>query len=942
MKRCRMTSVVACAAFFAVGAITLAAHAAAQFSNASAAGSVPSKATVTAAVQGAGDVYVEYAHAKATYATVKDRYVADGLIAMWDGDDNLGTGVHDASATTWVDLTGRHAAMTFTNANPTVGANFYDVSRGGGFIKDAADIATALNAEACTVEIVCNPVSLVDDGTLFACVDKDGRRMGWVRSGNGSVNGVVASMEYKHNAFYTPYSNYDMTTNTVRSYTFTYASDACRVYKNGSPVVGTSAVNMGMSGDTASAYFSVGQRTSKNGQSVPKANMKVYSVRVYNRILSADEIAANHAQDVLRFFEDVPTVNLDTPGKTVVATNFLGTVKAPVTNAKDFYETDGLIAMWDGEDNQGTGAHDASATTWVDLAGRHAAMTFTNATPTVGANFYAMNNGGGFITDAADIATAINAEACTIEIVCNPIARVDDGSLFACVDGSGNRMLWARSGNGKVNGVIASVDYKDTTSHAPYQTYDMVTNSIRSYTFVCSSDACRVYRNGASEPGTNAVNHHVSGNHETAWFSIWQRTSKGGQSVAKANMKVYSVRVYNRILSAAEIAANHAVDELRFFGASTVLPLGSSPVIQADGTMTAVRDGVATFPLTGLRPDVTDYTARLFSSGSAPGASFNFSTGSEREGSAWFEYLDSNPELNAYKLPIGGGNIDLNFVPGNRVPVVKTKYQMLANNNGRYAFGAYSVTLSSGTAAGIFENDGHNQYRYRVGTSAYFADTNVVNLTGVHELDMNGPDGTFLNGSLLNAELSGKTDACTVPWLAFARRIFDGSGTYTEFSNVRMWYFKLWANGTLIHDLVPARRYGRVVCMFDRAGSRFYTNTGTRNFLPGPTLPAPQLTDVALTGNRLVATLTREGTAASAVRVAYGADYGDAEPSAWAHVETLPGGFAEGATSLAVSVSGIDRASVKYVRFFSYEDGWSNTVFVPDAATRNGTMVIFR
>ena len=145
-------------------------------------------------------------------------------------------------------------------------------------------------------------------------------------------------------------------------------------------------------------------------------------------------------------------------------------------------------------------------------------------------------------------------------------------------------MLWARSGNGKVNGVIASVDYKDTTSHTPYQTYDMVTNSIRSYTFVCSSDACRVYRDGASEPGTNAVNHHVSGNPETAWFSIWQRTSKAGQSVAKANMKVYSVRVYNRILSAAEIAANHAVDEARFFGASTVLPLGSSLVIRAGGT----------------------------------------------------------------------------------------------------------------------------------------------------------------------------------------------------------------------------------------------------------------------------------------------------------------------------------------------------------------------
>ena len=96
-------------------------------------------------MQGSGDVYVEYAHASTTYASVKDRYVANGLIAMWDGDDNQGTGAHDPSATTWVDLTGRHLPMTFTAA-PAVGANFFDVSAGGGYITDAADIAAAVNA----------------------------------------------------------------------------------------------------------------------------------------------------------------------------------------------------------------------------------------------------------------------------------------------------------------------------------------------------------------------------------------------------------------------------------------------------------------------------------------------------------------------------------------------------------------------------------------------------------------------------------------------------------------------------------------------------------------------------------------------------------------------------------------------------------------------------
>ena len=44
------------------------------------------------------------AWAKSGY-TAKD-YVQDGLIAMWDGIENTGWGVHDPNATTWKDLIG--------------------------------------------------------------------------------------------------------------------------------------------------------------------------------------------------------------------------------------------------------------------------------------------------------------------------------------------------------------------------------------------------------------------------------------------------------------------------------------------------------------------------------------------------------------------------------------------------------------------------------------------------------------------------------------------------------------------------------------------------------------------------------------------------------------------------------------------------------------------
>ena len=896
---------------------------------------------VSIAVENAasGPIHVEYAHARDTYATVKDRYVADGLIAMWDGEDNQGAGVHDPAATTWVDLTGNHAPMAF-RADPTVNARSYYVGAGGGCVKSAPDIAAALNANAATIEIVCNVKSLVDNASLFACVDGDsGNRIAWVRTSTASgMKGIVAVAEYKSTTFYEPYPKFDTAVNAVRSYTFTYSADACRVYKDGSSTVGASVANKGVSGNTATAAFSVGQRISQNGGfSAAISDMDVYCVRIYDRVLSADEIAANHAQDVKRFFGSDHAVDLDDPGRAVVRTNYLGTVKAAVANAKDFYGTDGLIAMWDGEDNQGTGTHVAGATTWVDLTGNHAAMVF-DAAPTVNARSYGVSAGGGYITSAADIASAVNAEACTIEIVCDVRSLVNDGTLFACVDGSNpkRRTAWARSGAGTPKGVIASMEYKaGDYAYEPYQNYDQDLGTVRSYTFAFSNSVCRIHRNGSQEVAAAGESKGVNGDTATAWFSVGQRISQGGKSAGISDMNVYCIRIYTRVLSADEIAANHVADVARFWGDATTLPLGSRPVVLADGTMTAVQDGVATFPLSGLRPDVADYTARLVVPGAAPGACVDFSTASEREGSAWLEYIDSD------KHPDGtvnqGSAIWLNFAPGSRVPVVKTKFQFLVNTASRFAFGAYSVPLASGTAAGIYAKDGHNQFRYRVGADADnadgFADIGAASLVAPHELELNGPNGTFLDGTLLNAAMSGRTEGSPVSWILFGRHFDNGSSTYPEYASVRMWYFKLWADGTLVRDMVPARRYGRAPCMIDRTDMKFYTNGGDRNFKAGPMRPAPALADVSIAGRTLSATLTRTGTDASAVSVAYGVDYGDGDPQAWENFEQLATGFAAGASSLSVSLSGVSR-DVRYVRFLSREDGWSDTVFLPDV---NGT-----
>ncbi|MBQ1429034.1 MAG: hypothetical protein IIZ06_05145, partial [Kiritimatiellae bacterium] len=54
--------------------------------------------------------------AKPSGPTARD-YVQDGLVAMWDGIENAGWGQHDASATTWKDLTGNENDLSLWNGS---------------------------------------------------------------------------------------------------------------------------------------------------------------------------------------------------------------------------------------------------------------------------------------------------------------------------------------------------------------------------------------------------------------------------------------------------------------------------------------------------------------------------------------------------------------------------------------------------------------------------------------------------------------------------------------------------------------------------------------------------------------------------------------------------------------------------------------------------------
>ncbi|MCR5752198.1 MAG: hypothetical protein K6G91_09555 [Kiritimatiellae bacterium] len=900
----------------------------------------PGVANVTAEVSGSGDVFAEVARDKTqSFRSVKDRYVADGLLAMWDAVDNMGIGSHVQDATTWRDLAGNHADMTFT-ASPTIGATYYDLSAGG-CGTPAADIGAALNDGQITVEIVCNVHSLVNDSTLFACVDGTdtsthaaGNRIVWVRHTSGYA---VACCEYKETEYHS-LCNVDPDYGTFKSYVFgfnrTDAPNGCVIITNCAWAATVNSVEK-KKGNAADAWFSLAQRVCASGSSAAISDLRIHCVRIYNRTLTNAEMAANLAVDRERF-ENPPAIDLDNPGRSAdVDKIFVGTVKE-ISCAKEYYANSGLIAMWDGEDNQVTGAHVAGATTWKDLTGSHSDMVFT-AAPTVGANYYDVSAGGGYVTDASDIAAALNAEACTVEIVCDVASLKQDGSLFALTDKDVKRMAWVRMApSGSAAGVVGAMEYKATSSYTPYPNFDMTLNRARSYSFAFSSSGCAIFKDGVSANKT-VVSKGVSGDAATSYFAIGQRVSKNGQSTAIADMKVYCIRIYNRILTADEIAANHAADVRRFYGATSEQPLGSLEIVSADGTSSYVANGLGIFRVAGLRPDVANYTMRLCTTNATPSvsSSVTFESAAERPASVWYEYIDSR---NISSDRRNGPVIDLNYAANGHVPSVETRYQILGGD-GHGVFGA--INSSKGTYVMQLNDGGVSKFRYRLDASGGgYAELSAETLAGVQELVFNGSEGTYLNGNLLDAELAGQADTGTDNWILFGRNI--ASNGYLEAGKNKVWFFRLFSDGTLIRDLVPACGPDGKACCFDKVSRTYYTTIGTSQFCHGPEQAGVALThDRYIEGGRVRASISRAGTAASDVYVAYGSSHGGADPAAWEHFELLPVGFGAGETSLDVSRR-INAESCKYVRFLSLADGWSDSIYVPGLKIKKGLVLFVR
>lgn len=217
-------------------------------------------------------------------------YVQDGLIAMWDGIENAGWGVHDA-ATTWKDLSGNDYDLVIQNG----------VWQGNSLFCNNVELAakrdnTPSIVHGATFEACVNITATGNGG----CVFYPGERARGIFLSNSSYIGetgislIDTIVDGRVNNYYLVPRGVDVTLTAV------YAAGGFSCFVNGEAVTmaGTFKTLAG-TGSNRGDNCVVGSAQLNNAQHKIKGN--VYRIGIYSRVLTAAEVAANYAIDKERF-----------------------------------------------------------------------------------------------------------------------------------------------------------------------------------------------------------------------------------------------------------------------------------------------------------------------------------------------------------------------------------------------------------------------------------------------------------------------------------------------------------------------------------------------------------------------------------------------------------------------------------------------------------------
>ncbi len=307
------------------------------------------------------------------------------------------------------------------------------------------------------------------------------------------------------------------------------------------------------------------------------------------------------------------------------------------------------------------------------------------------------------------------------------------------------------------------------------------------------------------------------------------------------------------------------------------------------------------------------------------------------------EYIEStdtgNQCIDCGFAPTGRFGFDLDFIGYNAFQ--RGAYYDKGNRDdgyGCYLTASANLVLSSSTGGsgsypgGMFLYNGaknaglvrNERMRFLVGGGKY---TTIVGTT---------TNSTSFTSSSLNGPNLFLAASC------------NGAGTTNQYGVMRIYSLKTYNDGVspseLTHEFVPAKRKSdNAIGVYDVVANAWRPNGSATPFLAGPAVGVADLTidSVSFAGRTLAVTLNRNGTstAEADVYAAWGADYAAMDAAEWEHTERL-GAFAEDAQTAQFTTPALARDTV-YVRFYTGDGKWSETIYLPDQPASASGLTIF-
>lgn len=219
-------------------------------------------------------------------------YIQDGLSSMWDGIENAGWNQHDSNATVWKDLVGSN---DLTNHGCVVTGNSMNSSSRYTYLSTSVSVNMP---NAFTTELSLSKWTITTGHELIFLA------LPYINNGSGARYYFRADNTSTPKFIYqcgTTYSDRKVTNILVSAYTHVTMTMVCSgankyLYLNG---VSVNSATRTLTGEWASRGIFIASTASTGSAEYLIASY--HAARLYNRALSADEIAHNYAIDKARF-----------------------------------------------------------------------------------------------------------------------------------------------------------------------------------------------------------------------------------------------------------------------------------------------------------------------------------------------------------------------------------------------------------------------------------------------------------------------------------------------------------------------------------------------------------------------------------------------------------------------------------------------------------------